>query len=288
MNLKPVLFKLVTLRILDDVLKRPRILDYKPKSNEPPFPVLWVQTFGPATNQIMKTIENVNKVAKLSVAWKGVQKVVGIVNRRDKNIGNIILKRKCFALDEIFVGGTGTTSCTPVGGSGKPGRPCKSCNKMSKKSTVKSFVTGKTYKTPSANCRSKNVIYLADCLLCQMQYTGQTTTKTQKRVCAHRSHVNKQLEDKESDDEDKNDEAALAEHLKLAHNIESVELFDQSYVFTILEIEPENLDKSEQKWISELVTMEPYGINRAKPCGAADSILTLTEKAKASSNSQRN
>ena len=246
--------------ILDDVLKRPRILDYKPKSNEPPFPVLWVQTFGPSTDQIMKTIENVNKVAKLSVAWKGVQKVVGIVNRRDKNIGNIILKRKCFALDEIFVGGTGTTSCTPVGGSGKPGRPCKSCNKMSKKSTVKSFVTGKTYKTPSANCRSKNVIYLADCLLCQMQYTGQTTTKTQKRVCAHRSHVNKQLEDKESDDEDKNDEAALAEHLKLAHNIESVELFDQSYVFTILEIEPENLDKSEQKWISELVTMEPYAL----------------------------
>ena len=75
--------------ILDDVLKRPRTLDYKSKSKDPPFPVLWVQTFGPATEQIQKTIVNANEVAKLSHVWKGVEKVIGLVNRRNRNIWEI-------------------------------------------------------------------------------------------------------------------------------------------------------------------------------------------------------
>ena len=160
--------------ILDDVLKRPRTLDYKSKSKDPPFPVLWVQTFGTATDQIQKTIANANDVAKLSHVWKGVEKVIGLVNRRNRNMGDLILKRKHFALEETTVSTSGTTRCTPVVGPGKkranPGRPCESCTMMSKKKSIESTVTGSSYKIPSANyCKSKNLVYCAECLLCQKQ-----------------------------------------------------------------------------------------------------------------------
>ena len=35
-----------------DVKKRPRPLNYREKTNIPPFPVLWVQTYGPTTSFI--------------------------------------------------------------------------------------------------------------------------------------------------------------------------------------------------------------------------------------------
>ena len=36
----------------DNVKKRPRPLNYREKTNIPPFPVLWVQTYGPTTSFI--------------------------------------------------------------------------------------------------------------------------------------------------------------------------------------------------------------------------------------------
>ena len=37
--------------VIDVVLQRPRSLEYKPKLDTPPFPVVWVQTFSPATEE---------------------------------------------------------------------------------------------------------------------------------------------------------------------------------------------------------------------------------------------
>ena len=65
------------------------------------------------------------------------------------------------------------------------------------------------------------------------------------------------------------DEASLANHLKSEHDIDSVELFNLMYSFTILQIDPPDLDKAEQNWISQLVTMYPYGLNIEKPRGVS-------------------
>ena len=127
---------------------------------------------------------------------------------------------------------SGTTGCTPIVEPGKKrtkrGRPCESCTLMSKKNSIESTVTGKSYNTPSANCRSKNLIYCAECLLCQKQYTGKTTNKLQKRISGHRSHVKKPPD--ETPKPEDTDEATLAEHLKLVHNMDSVEMFNISYM----------------------------------------------------------
>ena len=52
-----------------------------------------------------------------------------------------------------------------------------------------------------------------------------------------------------------------------------------NYSFTILEFDPPDLDKAEQKWASRLVTMEPFGLNIQKPCGVADKMITMSKKA---------
>ena len=84
--------------------------------------------------------------------------------------------------------------------------------------------------------------------------------------------------DEENDnDEEEKDEAALAVHLSSVHDLTSSEAFNKTFVFTILEIEPKNINKSEQKWISFLSTMTPYGLNIEKPLRVADSILSIAE-----------
>jgi hypothetical protein len=269
--------------IIDDVLKRTRTLEYKDKSDDPPFPVVWVQTFGPATPQIKKIVADANTVAKLSPLWKDEKTIIGIVNKRSKNLGDLILRRKKFALhhEEKEIG---TTRCTPepLAGTKKPrGRPCEACGMMSNKKSITSTVTGETYKTPSGNCKTERAVYLAECRLCKMQYTGKTSNKLQTRISGHRSHVANF--DPEDDDEDL-DEKALAEHLLSEHNINDVKNFNESYGFTVLQINPKNLDKCEQMWANRLITLRPFGLNREKPCGVAESILDMSLRA---SQSQR-
>ena len=265
--------------IMEDVLKRPRKLEYKEKSNETPFPVAWVQTYGPASNEIQHFVKDVNNVIKLSPNWKNEKKVIGLVNKRGRNIGDLVLKRKQFALNSEDAN-TGTQPCTLTPKDGekraKRGRPCESCKLMSKKNSIQSHVTGKKYHTPSANCKSKTLIYVADCLQCQKQYTGKTIQKFRGRISGHRTHVNKTTKSILLD----TDEAALSDHLKTAHSISSTELFNLTYSFTAVQLDPPNLERSEQTWVNRLVTMQPYGLNVEKPCGVTDSIITMSQKAK--------
>ena len=78
-------------------------------------------------------------------------------------------------------------------------------------------------------------------------------------------------------DED-DDEATLAEHLKFDHSMDTVELFNLSFLFTILQLSPFNLDESEQKWVSRLTCMKPFGLNKEVPRGVTDSVHTMFRK----------
>ena len=112
--------------------------------------------------------------------------------------------------------------------------------------------------------------------MCKKQYTGKTDNRLQKRISGHRSHVKKPPDPKDRIID--SDEAVLALHMH-EHNFKSVELFNVNYSFTILEFDPPDLDKAEQKWASRLVTMEPFGLNIQKPCGVADKMITMSKKA---------
>ena len=74
------------------------------------------------------------------------------------------------------------------------------------------------------------------------------------------------------------DDSALAEHMKNMHGKPSINDFNNYYKFTIIEIEPKSLNKSEQFWVSRLFTMSPFGLNRERPLGVTDSFLTRLSK----------
>ena len=105
--------------IMKDVSGRPRTLNYRKKETGAPYPVVWVQTFGPATDAISKVVKQANKVIKQSEVWKDVVRPIGIVNRRGRNLGDIVLKQKHFALQNDMSKVTGTSRCTPKVAQGK-------------------------------------------------------------------------------------------------------------------------------------------------------------------------
>ena len=126
--------------VLNDVITRKRTLDYTKKTEESPFPVVWVQTFSPATPNISELVTQANKTLKLSPCWKDVERPLGVVSRRGKNIGYLILNRKKFSLEvEPELKTSGTVRCTPENQS-KRGRPCQGCQLMSGLSSIKSKV----------------------------------------------------------------------------------------------------------------------------------------------------
>ena len=260
--------------ILEDVIKRPRNLDYKNQVKKPPNKVMWIQTFGPATDKIKQLVKEANLVVQKSPAWANISKALGVVSRKASNLGDLILKRKKFALSNFGIP-VGTERCTPLiqpQRKSRRGRPCESCPLMSNFNVVKSTVTGRSYEVPNGNCKSRNVVYCAECFLCNKQYTGKSTTKLQTRISGHRSHVGDMTFDSETD------EATLAEHLHDEHNITLVDQFNSNYSFTIIEISPRNLDIAEQKWTNRLVTMRPFGLNKEKPGGVMGSISYMSRK----------
>ena len=83
---------------------------------------------------------------------------------------------------------------------------------------------------------------------------------------------------------DESDDATLAEHLKLDHDFQSVELFNLGFNFTVLEVGSRNLDESEQRWVSKLTTLKPFGLNKEIPRGVTDSVTTMCRKSLGSVN----
>ena len=106
---------------------------------------------------------------------------------------------------------------------------------------------------------------------CSKQYIGRTVQELRGRINGHRSWVNKPKVDQECDDED---EAALAEHLQAAHNLKSTDDFDTTYAFTVLQqCDPKKLADAEYKWISDMKTLTPFGLNIAKPYGLNENLI---------------
>ena len=153
---------------------------------------------------------------------------------------------------------------------------------MSGLSSIKSKVDGKVHVVDGGNCKTKRIVYCGDCVLCGMQYVGQTVNDPRTRCASHRSWMKKRKKKEEDEDEPerfrRKDEGALAEHLKVVHGLATVEDFNRSYKFTILKSNVSNLDSVEQSWINIMGTMHPFGLNLDKPCGVSASLMELMER----------
>ena len=120
---------------------------------------------------------------------------------------------------------------------------------------------------PNGNCKSKNIIYLAQCNICTDNcYVGRTVQLLHKRVNGYCQGfsvvVDKGLHFVNSTDDE--DTYSLGVHLHNVHGLTSD--FNRYFTFHVLEhVSPTQMEKSEHLWIHKLNTLYPHGINRLNP-----------------------
>ena len=105
------------------------------------------------------------------------------VYRRTKNLKDILAPSKC-------CGDNGVNQAErEMGGCFKCSSRCDLCkNFLIQDSKFKNSSTGRTYKiNQNLSCSSKNVVYLASCIKCNLQYEGSTSTAFKVRFRNHKS-----------------------------------------------------------------------------------------------------
>ena len=162
--------------ILDDVAKKPRILDYVSRDNSKPFITPWVVTYGPGYDETKQKEKDINELLSLSGTWKETEgrKIVQVVPRRGKNLKDLLFRRKSIALTPEF---SGTYSCEATG--------CQTCGLVSNTDSL--HHRNADFVTAGGCCKSCNVIYCFQCKLCEILYVGKTSDPLHVRVNGHRS-----------------------------------------------------------------------------------------------------
>ena len=112
------------------------------------------------------------------------------------------------------------------------------------------------------NCKSKNVIYLWVCRLCNYKeaYFGRTIQKSHNRTSGHRGSFS----------EDKWEKSALSMHARDVHQTNfSLDIFTISVV---KKVSPQQIRREEYKFIDKYKT-NSFGLNRYKSLGVLSFIL---------------
>ena len=120
-----------------------------------------------------------------------------------------------------------------------------------------SFRTGKNYNIHSRlSCDSKNVIYLASCKKCRLQYVGSTTTDFRIRF---RNHKSAMLTNKKT--------CEVAVHFnKIPHTLGdfTFQCIDQVQAQNNSEEIERLLITKEAYWSAQLFSLAPHGLNKRK------------------------
>ena len=115
--------------------------------------------------------------------------------------------------------------------------------------TIRSMITGKTFKVKaSADCCTKNVVYVIQCKRCAVQYVGETENTLRVRLTGHRSDINHRRMDR-----------PMAKHFcQSDHSIHDLT------IMAVEKIQRNDVNvrrRKESHWISVLRTLIPDGLN---------------------------
>ena len=263
--------------VIDPIKNHPRVLDYKNKNDlEKSFKVPWVQTFGSGYVETKIKCKELNSKLSLSNTWKCESgPVLQTVARRAPNIKDLLFKRKQLALkpnSDVMV------PCSAILPKRK-GPKCQCCTMLSTDSQVST--NGVTVNCAGGTCKSSNIIYCAECILCKRfnYYVGKTVTNLHERINSHRGcyyAILRKIKNSSGSSrnepiylEDETDDAQiLGLHLVFEHGIYDRNAFNTSYKFNILShVNPATIRKSEQNLIHKLKTLQPYGLNQCNSVG---------------------
>lgn len=171
--------------------------------------------------------------------------------RRSKNLKELLAPSR-------YGPNTEREEAVEVGGCFKCKRTrCDLChNFLVESNSFLSFQTGKSYKIrPKLSCDSKNIIYLASCKKCRLQYIGSTTTDFRVRFRNHKSAM-----------VTKKKTCEVAVHFnKTPHDLSdfSFQCIDQvqASVNNSCNIEKLLITK-EAYWSAQLFSLAPFGLNK--------------------------
>ena len=183
------------------------------------------------------------------------------VKRTGPNLRNKLVRTKQLALN---TDDSGTKPCNH--------RNCLTCRMISDKEDHQ--INGKTLKARAGCCTTYNIIYALHCKVCNKYYVGRTVRKLQERIGEHRRSFYKVVENVNiilannlyrDDDEFSPGLHLIDEHPYIADNKTA---FNTIYKTFILDVcTPRVLEVREHKYIHDLKTLKPYGINSVSPFG---------------------
>ena len=144
------------------------------------------------------------------------------------------------------------------GGCSKCNKKCDLCkNYLIQASKFQSSATGRYYSIQQKlSCSSQNVIYLATCAKCNLQYVGSTSTEFKVRFRNHKSNMLKNKRTCELAIHYNNSEHEISQINFII--IEQIRSFENS-----LHLEQLLLTR-EAYWTAQLFTLNPHGLNKRR------------------------
>ena len=141
-------------------------------------------------------------------------------------------------------------------------RNCALCPMISCKERYK--YNNSTVRTAEGSCLSYNVVYTVVCSICWKHYLGRTCRHLRTRIGEHRRYFYQILATNEFHKD--NEDFALGSHLYHDHGLRDKTDFSKFYKVSILEVcSPKVLEVKEHKFIHQLNSLAPNGINLSNP-----------------------
>ena len=199
-------------------------------------------------------------VARLAVthddASTSQPKVFNFVKRTGSSLKNKLVKVKQLALN---TGVVGTQPCKH--------KNCKTCHAISDLPVHR--INERNVKPHSGTCITYNIIYALHCTICNKYYIGRTVRKLCERFGEHRRKFYQLVKDPNimsSGLHKDDDEYSPGLHLVEEHAASEASDFNDMYrVFIVDVCSPKTLEVKEHKYIHELKTLKPFGINTVSP-----------------------
>ena len=238
----------------DKALEIPRseLLSKKMKANKKVFPL--VLNYNPILPDVQSIIRKHAHLLRSSplIAEIFPAKSVFPAYRRTKNLKEILAPSK-------FQTSPATNQTVNEGGCFKCEKNrCDLCkNFLLQASKFQSSATGRHYAIrQKLSCSSKNVIYLATCCKCNLQYVGSTSTEFKIRFRNHKSNM---LNNRRT--------CELAVHFNSSqHDISQIRFIIIEQIISFKN--PLHLDQllltREAYWMTQLFTLNPHGLNKRR------------------------
>ena len=233
-------------------IPRPELLTKKNKSDKKVFPL--VLDYNPILPDIQKVIRKHLHLLHSSSHIKEIfpAKSIFPAYRRTKNLKETLAPSK-------FRSGMGHNLNIEEGGCSHCGKRCDLCkNVLLQASKFQSSATGRYYPIrQNLSCSSKNVIYLATCNKCNLQYVGSTSTEFKVRF---RNHKSSMLNNRRT--------CELAAHFNSSEHdisqicfilIEQIRSFQNS-----LHLDQLLLTREAYWTAAQLFTLNPHGLNKRR------------------------